>query len=206
MTSERVLVIDTETTGLDGAPKDVVVDIGICEVDLDEGKVYDMYSSVVGHDISEWNEYRRNAWIFENTDMTLEMVDEATPFEIVRKDVESILRGRKVTAFNTDYDMRKFLYLSPWSLKDKFVECTDIMKAATSVCKIPSPYYGRRYTYPKLDRAYEMIVEGDPAELHGKQDHRALSDARVASYVMIGMFRNGEYRPDPVDRSSPSLF
>ena len=47
----------------------------------------------------------------------------------------------------------------------------------------------------KLDYAYSTITEGDPAGIDGAQTHRALSDARMASYLMIRMFRNGTYEP-----------
>lgn len=193
--TEDIYVIDTETTGLKGAPKDVVVDIGICKVDLMKGTVEPVYSSVVGYDTSEWNDYRLNAWIFENTDMTVDMVDSAPPHEKVISEVKEIIKGKMVTSYNTEYDMDKFLYLEPWNLKGEFRLCMDIMKAATYVCKVPSPYYGRQYHYPKLDFAYSTITEGDPAGIGGVQDHRALSDATVASYIMIQMYRDGNYSP-----------
>lgn len=192
---DEIYVLDTETTGLKGAPDDVVVDIGITRVSLSKGTVKDVYSSVVGYDVEEWNDYRRNAWIFENTDLTLDMVAEAPPLPYVIDDVRRILRGKWVTSYNIEYDMNKFLYLEPWFLRGTFRQCEDIMKAATPVCKLPSEYYGRQYRYPKLDVAYSMIVDGDPAGINGVQDHRALSDARMASYVMIAMWRNHDYRP-----------
>ncbi len=192
---DEIFVLDTETTGLFGAPKDLVVDVGITKVSLRKGTVDDVYSSVLGYDVDQWDDYRRNAWIFQNTDMTLDMVSEAPPAMSVIEDVRRILRNKVVTAYNIGYDMTKFLYLEPWSLAGTFKECTDIMKAATQVCKLPSQYYGREYRYPKLDYAYENIVDGDPAGIDGVQDHRALSDARMASYVMIQMFRDGSYRP-----------
>ena len=34
---DEIYVLDTETTGLEGAPKDLVVDIGICRVSLRPG-------------------------------------------------------------------------------------------------------------------------------------------------------------------------
>jgi DNA polymerase-3 subunit epsilon len=190
---EDVYVLDTETTGLKGAPEDAIVDIGICRVDLEAGTVDTVYSSVVGHDVSLWNEYRRTAWIFENTDLTLEMVASAKPQGEVAAEVRSILSGKNVTSFNTEYDLGRFLYLPPWSLRGVFTECTDIMKAATPVCRLPSQYYGREYRYPRLDTAYAMIVEGDPAGINGVQDHRALSDAKVASHIMISLRRRGLY-------------
>ncbi|MBE6528622.1 MAG: 3'-5' exonuclease [Thermoplasmata archaeon] len=193
---DEIYVLDTETTGLFGAPKDVVVDIGITKVSLRRGTVEDVYSSVLGYDVDEWDDYRRSAWIFENTDMTLDMVREAPPAMKVIDDVRRLLRNKYVTAYNIGYDMNKFLYLDPWDLKLSFNECYDIMLAAKDVCKLPSQYYGREYRYPKLDYAYENIVAGDPAGINGKQDHRALSDARMASYLMIQMFRDGTYRPE----------
>ncbi|MDR2846461.1 MAG: 3'-5' exonuclease [Candidatus Methanoplasma sp.] len=194
-TPDEIFVLDTETTGLDGGPKDVVVDIGICAVDLSKGKVRDVYASVVGYDITEWNEVRKKAWIFENTDLTLDMVASAPPQDKVKRDVIEKLRGKKVTSYNVPFDMDKFLYREPWGFKGLFKESTDIMKAATLVCKLPSQYYEREYRFPKLDHAYSKIVEDDPAGIGEKQDHRALSDARMASYVMIKMFGNGDYLP-----------
>ena len=55
--------------------------------------------------------------------------------------------------------------------------------------------YGMEYANSKLDYAYSKIVDGDPAGIHGHQDHRALSDARMASYVMIELQRAGLYHP-----------
>lgn len=193
--SDEIYVLDTETTGLEGAPKDLVVDIGICRVSLSDGTVEDAYSSVIGYDTSEWDDYLKNAWIFENTDMTLDMVEEAPPAHLVVDEVRRILRRKAVTSYNTEYDFGKFLYEEPWNMRGWFVECSDIMKAATDVCRIPSEYYGRAYRYPKLDVAYAKIVDGDPAGINGKQDHRALSDARMASYVMLALHGSGQYRP-----------
>lgn len=190
-----VYVLDTETTGLKGAPSDVIVDIAVCETDLEKGTVKPVYSSIVGHDVGKWNDYRKTAWIFQNTDLTLEMVADAPPLQEVAADVRKILRGRNVTSYNTEYDMGKFLYLEPWNMKGLFKECTDIMKAATPVCKIPSEYYGCDYKYPRLEVAYSKIVKGDPAGIDGKQDHRALSDATVASHIMIQLYRDGNYSP-----------
>jgi len=193
---DEIYVLDTETTGLFGAPKDLVVDIGITRVSLRKGTVEDVYSSVLGYEVDEWDDYHRNAWIFQNTDMTLDMVSEAPPALKVIDDVRRILRTKAVTSYNVPYDMGKFLYLEPWNLKGTFNECRDIMLSATQVCKLPSEYYGRQYKYPKLDYAYSTILGGeDPANIHGVQDHRALSDARMASYIMIKMFRDGSYRP-----------
>ena len=136
---DEIYVLDTETTGLFGAPKDVVVDVGICKVSLEKGTVEDVYSSVLGYDTDEWDDYLKNAWIFENTDMTLDMVEEAPPALNVIADVRRLLRKKPVTSYNTEYDFGKFLYEEPWSMRGWFVECCDIMKAAPSPgrCSFP---------------------------------------------------------------------
>lgn len=193
--TSEVYVIDTETTGLDGGPRDLVVDIGACSVDLSNGTVKDVYSSVVGYDVTEWEDRRSKAWIFENSDLSLDKVAAARSFFKVREDVADLLRGKAVTSYNIPFDMDKFLYRAPWNLRGVFDVCTDIMKAAANVCKLPSELYGRDYRFPKLDYAYKTITSGDPAGINGKQDHRALSDARMASYVMIEMYRTGNYVP-----------
>ena len=113
----------------------------------------------------------------------------------VVEDVRKILRRRTVTAYNIAYDMDKFLYREPWNMRGEFTTCADIMLAATQVCRLPSQYHGRQYRYPKLDHAYAAITEGDPAGIHGAQEHRALSDARMASHVMLRMYRDGSYEP-----------
>ena len=183
-----VYVIDTETTGLTGAPKDKVVDIAICKVTLGESTAEKVYSSVVGHDTSAWSNELKRSWIFENTDMTLEMVNKAPPEQQVVREVTEILKGRNVTSFNIAYDFDKFLYKHPWSLRDRFVPFRCIMLASRDVCKIPGMY--EEYKWPKLEEAYRIIVKKDAA---GEQTHRAMGDALMASEVLIELYRTGNY-------------
>ena len=187
---QSIYVLDTETTGLDGYPDDVVVDIAVCRVDPVKGTVENVYSSVVGHDVSKWSDKMRDAWIFQNTDLTLEQVSKAPPAEKVAADITKILDGKNVTAFNKEFDMNKFLYHRPWNLKGRIRESRCIMLASKNVCKLPGLY---DYKWPRLDEAYSMIVKGDPACINGDQEHRALSDAVMASYVLIELFRSGNY-------------
>ena len=184
---QSIYVLDTETTGLDGYPQDVVVDIAICRTDLRKGTVENVYSSIVGYDVSKWNNARKNAWIFQNTDLTLDDVASAPDVTTVAADVRSILRDKNVSTFNTAFDLVKFLYREPWSLKNVIRESKCIMLASKNVCKIPGFY--EDYKWPRLDEAYSMIVEGDPANICGNQTHRALSDAVMASHILIALHR-----------------
>ncbi len=192
----EIYVLDTETTGLDGAPRDLVLDVGICKVNLMRGTVEDCYSSVLGYDVDDWDDRLRNSWIFSNSDLTLDDIAFARkPAMQVVDEVRRLLKGKDVTTYNKEFDLGRYLYQEPWSMRGWFNECTDIMKAATPVCKVPSAYGYSEYQYPRLEVAYDRITKGDPAGLRGRQDHRALSDARAASWVMVAMFKDGTYRP-----------
>ena len=223
-----IYLLDTETTGLKGGMfdkdpgfrpatdpaessrldaldwnryGDLVLDIGMTRITISTGKVEDVYSSVVGYDTEIWSEEKRHSWIFENSDLKIEDVAKAPRLSKVVKEVTDILRGQWVTSYNVQYDMDKFLYRFPWCLKGVFKEVRDPMFSATEICKLKSPLYGvSSYRYPKLEYAYEKILEGaDPAGIEGVQDHRALSDARMASHLLLRMYRDGKY--DPLDFS-----
>jgi len=186
-----VYVVDTETTGLLGAPKDKIVDIAVCKVTLGDDKVENVYSSIVGHDTGKWNDELKRSWIFENTDLTPDMVNDAPPESKVASDISKILKGANVTSFNFQFDFDKFLYREPWSLRNDIVPFRCVMLASKNVCKIPGMY--EDYKYPKLSEAYKMIVKGDPAEIHGVQEHRALSDAIMASHILLELYRTDRY-------------
>ena len=186
-----VYVVDTETTGLFGAPKDKVVDIAVCKVTLGDDGVENVYSSVVGHDTGKWSDELKHSWIFENTDLTPDMVNDAPPEARVAEEVSKILKGANVTSFNFQFDFDKFLYQKPWSLRNDIVPFRCVMLASKNVCRIPGLYDD--YKYPKLSEAYKMIVKGDPAGIKGNQEHRALSDAVMASYILLELHRTGRY-------------
>ncbi|MDR0198474.1 MAG: 3'-5' exonuclease [Methanomassiliicoccaceae archaeon] len=187
----EVYVVDTETTGLAGAPKDKVVDIAVCRVVLGNDVVEKVYSSVVGHDTSGWGDELRRSWIFENTDLTVDMVNDAPPEQEVVRRITEILGGRNVTSFNFSYDFDKFLYKEPWSLRRRIVPFNCIMIASKDVCRLPGLY--EDYKWPRLDEAYRIIVKGDPAGIGGAQAHRAMSDAVAASHILLELYRMGRY-------------
>lgn len=186
-----IYVLDTETTGLKGYPYDHVVDVAVCRVSLQDGTVEEVFSSVVGHDVASWDQATKGAWIFENTDLTLEMVADAPPLADVAAELRNILQGCFVTSFNVDFDFQKFLFHPPWDLEPHISLTPCIMKRSMPICAIPGTY--DRYKFPRLQEAYDMIVPGDPAGIRGHQSHRALSDAVMASYVLIELDRMGRY-------------
>ena len=196
-----IYVIDTETTGLRGHPYDSVVEIGICRVSPEEGTVDPFFSSLVGYDTEEWPECKKESWIFQNTSITLEQVQRAPPLGSVVSRVRKLLAGKDVNSYNEAYDFGKFLYSDPWNLDDTVRLLPCIMVQAHSVESIPrNGGRGGWVPYPKLESAYRHLCPDDPAGLEGEQDHRALSDAVLASYVMLRLMDIGRYPlsfPDP---------
>lgn len=186
-----VYVVDTETTGLYGCDRgDRVVDIGIVEVDTERGTVMPVYSEIVGYDVSGWSEDQKNAWIFGHSDLTLEQVASGKPLDEVIGDVRLILDGHVAASYNEAFDFSKFLLQRPWS-----VRCTlapDIMLRAHRLID-GDHLFSDGSSWPKLETAYRGLCPDDPAHLDGPQAHRALSDAVVASYVMLALIGRGEY-------------
>lgn len=191
----RVFVVDTETTGLCGCDRgDRVVDIGIVEVDTERGTVMPVYSEIVGYDVSGWSEDQKNAWIFSHSDLTLDMVARAEPLEEIARDVRLILDGNVAASYNEAFDFDKFLFKSPWN-----VDCAlapDIMLRAHRLID-GDHLFSDGSSWPKLETAYRGLCPDDPAHLDGPQAHRALSDAVVASYVMLALIGRGEYPARP---------
>ena len=191
----RVFVVDTETTGLCGCDLgDRVVDIGIVEVDTEMGTVMPVYSEVVRYDVSGWSEDQKNAWIFVHSDLTLDMVARAEPLEEIARDVRLILDGNVAASYNEGFDFDKFLFKSPWN-----VDCSlapDIMLRAHRLID-GDHLFSDGSSWPKLETAYRGLCPDDPAHLDGPQAHRALSDAVVASYVMLALIGRGEYPARP---------
>lgn len=189
----EIYVLDTETTGLSGGPGDLVVDIGIVAADTETGEVEEVFSSVVGYSEGILRKHE-DAWIFQNTDLGFWQVTRAPSVMRVIGRVREILHGKPATSYNTAFDFGKFLYRQPWSLGGVFRPCPCIMRAAARMCRFPGHYGG--YRWPRLEEAYGTICPTDPADICGRQTHRALSDAKMAAHVLLGMHRAGRY-PDP---------
>lgn len=133
-----VLIIDTETTGLEGYPRDRVLEIGIAE--LKEDSLYLVYSEIIRYsDIVDFDrEYvnpngSEGIWIYRNSDPRMEdTLNAAKDAETVAAEVREIVTGMEATSYNVGFDFGKFLYHEPWNLRGIVERKIDIMKLATS--------------------------------------------------------------------------
>lgn len=202
-----VLIIDTETTGLSGYPKDRVLEIGIAE--LEEGSVKPVYSEIIRYsDIAEFDRKYVNLdgsegiWIYRNSDLRIEdTLDAAKDVETVAAEIREIVSGKEVTSYNVGFDFGKFLYHEPWNLKELCSVPYDIMELATkrvySLAEedmIPDKMLQDRLLrereesyYPEkwvrsID-AYGALCPGDPMGLEGMR-HRAIDDAVMEGWIL----------------------
>ena len=205
-----VLIIDTETTGLSGYPKDRVLEIGIAE--LEEGSVKPVYSEIIRYsDIVEFDRKYVNLdgsegiWIYRNSDLRMEdTLNASKDVERVAAEVREIVSGREVTSYNVPFDFGKFLYHEPWNLKELCSVPFDIMELATKRVyslaednliqdkalrerllreREDSPYPEK---WVRSIDAYRVLCPEDPMGLEGMR-HRAIDDAIMEAWILISL-------------------
>ena len=171
----KILVLDIETTGF--FPKGKIVEIGIVSLDLDNGNIEEIFSSL----LREEGEIKKGAWIFENSDLTLEEVLAAPPAHEVFAEVQDIIRDIGVTAYNKSFD---FTFLKDRGLIIKELPCP--MLLATPVCKIRN---SRGYKRPKVQEAFDFFFP----EIEYVEKHRGLDDARHEAMIVWKLWELGVF-------------
>ncbi|WP_400232139.1 3'-5' exonuclease [Methanomethylophilus alvi] len=202
-----VLIIDTETTGLSGYPKDRVLEIGIAE--LEEGSVKPVYSDIVEFDRKYVNPNgSEGIWIYRNSDLRMEdTLNASKDVERVAAEVREIVSGREVTSYNVPFDFGKFLYREPWNLKELCSIPYDIMELATKrvyslaendiiqdkalrerlLMEREESYYPNKWIR-SID-AYRALCPEDPMGLEGMR-HRAVDDAVMEGWILRTLLKN----------------
>lgn len=203
-----VLIIDTETTGLDGYPRDRVLEIGIAEYDELSHEITPVYSEMIRYDdIARFDsgyvnrDGSRGIWIYRNSDMTIEdTLNAEKDLDTVVKEVRSVVHGKAITAYNVGFDFGRFLYHEPWSIKWITARRYDIMDLATKEVmmrarsdSIEDKGLQRRLIedddrFPgkwiRSEDAYRVLCPDDPMGLGMRQTHRALDDAVMEGWIL----------------------
>ena len=185
---DNILVIDLETTGLDGyAEGDRIVEIGVANVDFQRKTVAPIFGHPVQHDLTPTG---RDAWIFREGHMCPEEV-ERSPIdeEKAATILATIIDGEYVTSYNTEFDLDKFIYpwfdeIIPEMLDFGFIRAPCVMKAAAQI--IPDG------TWPSLKLAHSTLLSTG----RKLREHRAVDDAITAGMVMLELYNRGLYDPD----------
>lgn len=200
-----VLIIDTETTGLEGFPQDRVLEIGITE--YVDGVITPLYNEIIRYDdMMEYNtEYERRhqepIWVYSHTDMTLDdTLNAEKDLLTVSQEVRDICYLRCLTSYNVPFDFKKFLNWQPWHLSRMGTIPFDIMDMATERVyelvhedKVEDKALQRKILDEEEFRpgkwirsldAYRILCPEDPAGRKGEQSHRALDDTIQEAYIL----------------------
>jgi len=175
-----VAIIDLETTGLDPI-YDLILEIGIVELNLLTGETRVLFDSVV-KELTFGEEYR-NSWIFENSDLTFEVVQNAPLFDDIIPDIQDILTKYSVTAFNKSFDLG-FLKARGYKFPTE-LHC--IMLSSTNICKIPHRNGGTGYKWPKAQEAWDYFFPNSDYI----EKHRAADDAVHEANILFEMINRG---------------
>lgn len=180
-----VCVIQVVSDGPDGFPRDEIVDIGICGIDLGRMEVESIYSMVIAHDTSSWGpgkmEYASRYGI---TDAD---IARGSPPEDVCMDVKDILRGRSAASFDIRNVFYGYMVNEPWDL-------TREVSVMPSICsRLPM---WRRSSAPSEENsgiryAYGRMFPDDPMDV--KDGMRALDHALMSSAILMELRERGRY-------------
>lgn len=177
-----LFVIDIETTDL-YPEKGNIVEVGIARVDLLGKRVYPEYSKIINQDLTD---EERDSWVFNNSSLT--------PRDVVRSpwsqsdlmlDLVFYQRLGMFTSYNQQFDfswLNAKLGLDFWTVSDIMDLCT-MMQG------------GSRWS---AQSCYLEYCKDNPANLEdSKEEHRALSDAVMESYILLAICeRNPTVRND----------
>lgn len=164
----EILVVDIETTGFlkQGG---LIVEIGMVILNTNSGKRTPAFSSIIREDsFSSRHASGRFGWIFQNSDLTYEDVENADSLETYRDEIQALFDQYKATAFNKRFD---FDFLLDRGFRIQELDCI-MMQACPIVDLPPNPGY---FTpkWPKVEEAWDFFF-GDTGYIEA---HRGMDDA-----------------------------
>ncbi|UYP48375.1 hypothetical protein NEF87_004660 [Candidatus Lokiarchaeum ossiferum] len=183
----KIAVLDIETTGR--TPKTgTIVEIGICLLDLKshfKSKLFDSTCREVNFDFLHEDKLLENAWVFQNSSLTIEDVRNGPTWECVKPKIQKILLKFPVTAYNKQFD---FGFLQTRGIKiHKELDCP--MIKATPVLKIPGFY--DEYKWPSVQEAWEYFF---PNKKDYMEEHRAYDDALHEADIVKALYDIGAWK------------
>lgn len=162
--NRNCLVLDTETTGLDGLAE--IIEIAVIDAG---GKV--LLNTLVRPSKS----IPADATAIHG--ITNEMVSDAPIWPEISAQVHALIAGKIIVIYNAEYDMRLLMQTDAiWGVQPEFSSDTDTIPRMVCAMQEYAEFYGQRnerggYKWQKLTAAADqegVTIEGTP--------HRALSD------------------------------
>lgn len=186
--NSHVAVLDIETTGRKPS-NGTIVEIGVCLLDLSNGKVKKLFDSIVQEpDLYTRHESSslKDSWVFNNSDLTLEAVKASPQLLSFKEELQNIFSTYWITAYNKDFDLG-FLKSRGFSFP-KQGPCP--MKAATPLLKLN---YSRRYhsyKWPTVEEAWDYFFP----DKNYYEAHRAYDDAVHEAQIVYALYQRGKWK------------
>jgi len=180
--NDKVAVIDIETTGKK-SEKDLILEIGIVELSLATGETKILFDSLVKE--PKFGEEHRDAWIFDNSDLKFENIENAPLFDNLKQKIREICNQYPITAFNKSFDLG-FLKARKINVP-KELPC--IMLTAQNILKIPYQYDRSRYKRPNCQEAWDFFFPNSEYV----EKHRAADDAIHEAKILFELYKRGQF-------------
>jgi len=178
----KVAVIDIETTGLD-PKRDLILEIGIVELDLLTGETQVLFDSLVKE--SKFGEEHRDAWIFSNSNLKFEDFENAPRFDNLKQKISELFNQYPITAFKKAFDL-DFLKAREINIP-KELPC--IMLIVQKILKIPYQYDSSRYKRPNVQEAWDFFFPNKEYI----EKHRAVDDAIHEAKILFELYKRGQF-------------
>jgi len=183
MKRESIAVVDIETTGF-SHQEDSIVEIGICELDLNSGNYRELFNKRIRE--SHFSTQHRNAWIFKNSDLSYEDILNAKPLDVYKKKLQRIFNIYPATAFNKRFDLD---YLKDRGFLINESPCPMII--ATDILKLPPRKSGTLYKWPNVEETWEYLFP-DKEYL---EKHRSYDDAVHEALIIFELYKRNKWKP-----------
>jgi len=183
--NNTIIVVDIETTGFLNKGG-LIVEIGIVKLNLATGEITPAYNSLIREDsFGPHHTVGAFGWIFNNSDLTYEEVEEAPSLESQREVIQELFDQYYATAFNKSFD---FDFLGDRGFSIKELPCP--MKVATPICKLPSQYGYSSYKWPTVEEAWEYFFGKRTGYVEA---HRGYDDAEHEAQIVYKLYELGHF-------------
>lgn len=185
----KIIVIDTETTGLDPLTSEIL-EIAIVGVDLNTlGHFETLLDTLVRPVYPDWTD----CWFMQHSGLAPELWDEAPSMKDMRDIIKSHFSEAPVTSYNRRFDLAM---LAQYGIYPNHL-CSCLMLEATNILKLPGRYGD--YKWPSLKQSWEHFHPGKEF----CEKHRAGSDAQYAAEVALALAKGGHIYIPVIDSHRP---
>lgn len=179
-------VIEVNADGDKGYPDNIVVEVGVCKVDLDRMDFDSIYSDIIVLDPLNMGKTSLD-WLTDTAGIDVRELYMGLPQEEVVSNVKKLLKGNEVACFDIGETFGRFLLFEPW---DFTKEMTIMSSVSSRMPRNASPIL-KTNLQGRIGYAYAKLCPDDPADVG--DGRRALQLAQMTSEITIRLRKSGLY-------------